>query len=81
MELCVNIGEFQRQLAEIDMTNVENDSQLFRLIRNEYREIRGSRAKYFFRRPVDVHFIQVSIFSSLPFDSRLSPHAQSLSIK
>jgi hypothetical protein len=61
IELCVNTGEFQRQLAEIDVSSVESDAQLFDRIRERYREVRSFRAKYFLLKPADVHFVQFSV--------------------
>lgn len=61
IELCVNTGEFQRQLAEIDVSNVESDAQLFDRIRERYCEVRSFRVKYFLLKPVDVHFVQFCV--------------------
>jgi hypothetical protein len=61
IELCVNTGEFQRQLAEIDISDVKSDAQLFDRIRERYREIRSFRVKYFLLKPVDVHYVQFSV--------------------
>jgi hypothetical protein len=61
IELCVNTGEFQRQLAEIDVSDVSSDAQLFDRIREHYREVRSFRTKYFLLKPVDVHFVQFSV--------------------
>ncbi|KAM0322560.1 hypothetical protein ACHAQA_009407 [Verticillium albo-atrum] len=61
IELCVNTGEFRRQLAEIDMTGVESDAEVFRRIRNRYIEVRSFRAKYALLKPMDVHFVQFSL--------------------
>ncbi len=64
LELCVNTGEFRRQLAEIDVTGVRSDTELFCRIKKKYLEIRGFRAKYFLLKPVDIHFVRVC--ESLP---------------
>ena len=61
LELCVNTGEFQRQLAEIDVSSVKSDAQLFDLIRERYRGLRSFRLKYFLLKPADVHFVQFSV--------------------
>lgn len=61
LELCVNTGEFQRQLAEIDVSSVNSDAQLFDRIRQRYHEARSFRVKYFLLKPVDVHFVQFSV--------------------
>ncbi|SPO06948.1 uncharacterized protein DNG_09642, partial [Cephalotrichum gorgonifer] len=61
LELCVNTGEFQKQLAEIDVSSVRSDGQLFDRIRERYREVRSFRVKYFLLKPVDVHFVHFSV--------------------
>ncbi|KAH6838570.1 hypothetical protein B0I37DRAFT_409119 [Chaetomium sp. MPI-CAGE-AT-0009] len=61
IELCVNTGEFQRSLAEIDVSTASSDAQLFDRIRERYREVRSFRTKYFLLKPVDVHFVQFSV--------------------
>ena len=61
IELCVNTGEFQRQLAEIDISDVSSDGQLFDRIRERYREVRSFRTKYILLKPVDIHFVQFSV--------------------
>ncbi|EAQ91630.1 predicted protein [Chaetomium globosum CBS 148.51] len=61
LELCVNTGEFQRQLAEIDISTVTNDAQLFDCIRERYHEVRSFRTRFFLLKPVDVHFVQFSV--------------------
>lgn len=61
IELCVNTGEFQHQLAEIDISTVASDAQLFDRIRERYREVRSFRTRYFLLKPVDVHFVQFSV--------------------
>jgi hypothetical protein len=57
----VNTGEFQKQLAEIDVSSVTSDGQLFHLIRQRYHDVRRFRVNYFLLRPVDVHFVQFSV--------------------
>lgn len=71
VELCVNTGEYQRQLAEIDVTNLESDSQLFERIKEKYLEVRSFRVKYFLLKPIDVHFVQVSSVLHLNWPSPL----------
>jgi len=44
---------------------VETDSQLFNRVREKYLELRSFRAKFFLLKPVDVHFVQVSLLSLL----------------
>ena len=60
LELCVNTGEFQRSLGEIEITNVKNDHELFKLVRRKYEELRAYRVKFFLLKAVDVHFVQVN---------------------
>ncbi|KAK0717437.1 hypothetical protein B0T26DRAFT_775806, partial [Lasiosphaeria miniovina] len=48
-------------LAEIDITDVQEDGQFFCRIRERYLEARSFRVKYFFIKPVDVHFVQFSL--------------------
>jgi len=61
VEVCVNTGEFQRQLAEIDVSNVTSDGHLFGLIQERYQAVRSFRAGYFFLKPADVHFVRFSV--------------------
>ncbi len=57
-ELCVNTGEFQKRLGEIDLTRVTNDLHLFELIRNQYHEIRGHRLKkHYLLKPIAMRFV------------------------
>jgi hypothetical protein len=60
LELCVNTGELDISLGEIDVSNVTSDGELFRRIYQCYKEIRGHRMRRIFLKPVDVHFIHVS---------------------
>ncbi|KAK3381859.1 hypothetical protein B0H63DRAFT_511578 [Podospora didyma] len=61
LELCVNTGEFQCQLAEIDISDVKDDGQLFCNIQERYVAARSFRVKYFFIKPIDIHFVQFSL--------------------
>lgn len=65
LELCVNTGEFTISLGEINITDVKGDIELFAKIRRRYRELRGTGWRRMLLKPVDVHFVRVSInFSS-----------------
>jgi hypothetical protein len=59
-ELCVNTGEIDICLGEIDITNVRSDGELFKKIYERYKDLRGYRIRRIFLKPVDVHFIHVS---------------------
>ena len=60
-ELCVNYGQWEKRLGEIDITNVTTDEDLFCKIVEKYTSIRGSLGKaLFLLQPVDIHFVHVS---------------------
>lgn len=40
LELCVNTGKYERTLGEIDITDIQNDGELFAKIASIYRETR-----------------------------------------
>jgi hypothetical protein len=61
LELCVNTGKFERQLAEIDISDVNTDTEVFQRIREAYQRVRSFRARYFLLEPIDVHFVQFSL--------------------
>jgi hypothetical protein len=69
-QLCVNTGEHTISLAEIDLTKVQSDSQLFQKIWRKYCDIRGHGIRRCFLKPTDVHFVHVS----------LQPHKQTFRI-
>lgn len=65
LELCINTGEYETDLAEIWISNHEspimNDGQLFQQIRDKYNKHRGflkTHALHLFK-PVGIHFVQV----------------------
>lgn len=60
-ELCVNTGELDISLGEIDITDVTSDGELFKRIYTEYRNIRGHRMRRFFLKPANIHFVRVSL--------------------
>lgn len=59
-ELCVNVGQLEIRLGEIDVTNICTDAELFAEIDKRYKEIRGHRMRRLFLRPVNINFVQVS---------------------
>jgi hypothetical protein len=66
-ELCVNYGQWQRRLGEIDISTTNNDGHLFEAVKKKYDELRYSKANYFLE-PVDVRYIRVRYScSSLSF--------------
>ena len=60
-ELCVNTGELEISLGEIDITHVENDQQLFAAIHSKYRELRGFRLWRVLIKPRNIHFVLVRV--------------------
>ena len=65
LNLCVNAGEFQKSLGEVELTNCSTDGEMFMKIRDEYLSIRGGLAERILRRPADIHFVKVSISHSI----------------
>ena len=59
LELCINTGEFQISLGEIEITGVCSDGLLFRMIKKKYLDLRSHRARYFLLKPTAVQFVQV----------------------
>jgi hypothetical protein len=60
--LCVNTGEFNKTLGEIDISSITTDRQMFHRFKELYHELRGFRARavrWFLIKPVDIKFIQV----------------------
>ncbi|KAH8590386.1 hypothetical protein B0O99DRAFT_305590 [Bisporella sp. PMI_857] len=60
--LCVNTGEFNKTLGEIDISSITTDRQMFHRFKEAYHELRGFRARavrWFLIKPVDIKFIQV----------------------
>jgi hypothetical protein len=60
LELCVNTGEIDISLGEIDVTDVNTDGELFKKIYERYKNLRGHRMRRIFLKPIDVHFVRVS---------------------
>ena len=72
LELCVNTGEYNISLAEIEVSTpraqITNDGELFRAIKKKYDHHRGflkTHQLHLFK-PVAVHFVQVSCEISCP---------------
>lgn len=63
LELCVNTGQYSTRLAEIDVSNIKCDGELFIRIRERYSELRRFRLRRIFLTPVDIHFVRVSHYS------------------
>ncbi|KAF2185911.1 HET-domain-containing protein [Zopfia rhizophila CBS 207.26] len=61
LELCVNTGEIDVSLGEIDITDINSDGELFKRIYERYKDLRGHRMRRIFLKPVDVHFIHFSV--------------------
>ncbi|KAK3301760.1 uncharacterized protein B0T15DRAFT_505975 [Chaetomium strumarium] len=61
LEVCVNTGEFEKRLTEVNMLAVNSDTKLFQDIKEEYQSVRSFRARYFLLKPVDVHFVRFSL--------------------
>lgn len=62
LALCVNTGRFHHTLGEIDVTNIRQDNETFRMIKDRYLEVRGFRARarrLFLFQPNSVHFVKV----------------------
>jgi hypothetical protein len=60
--LCVNTGEFNKTLGEIEVNSISTDRQVFQKFKEKYQMLRGFRAgalRWLFIRPVDIRFIQV----------------------
>jgi hypothetical protein len=64
MELCVNTGEFEKRLGEIDITQAKCDGELFTLLKKRYEAIRSYRTNFSLLKPVGVHYVQVRISTS-----------------
>lgn len=58
LELCVNYGQWQRRLGEIDVSCLSNDGQVFEAMRKKYTELRRSKTSYFLE-PMDVRYVRV----------------------
>jgi hypothetical protein len=66
LALCINTGEFKKSLAEIEVSKIASDGQLFELMKAKYREVRGFRARFsFLIKPVTIRFVHVSPYFHL----------------
>ena len=61
LELCINTGEFQKSLGEIEVTGVCSDGLLFQMIKKKYLDLRSYRARYFLLKPTAIQFVQVGV--------------------
>lgn len=59
-EVCVNTGNYEVRLQEINLSWVMSDSDLFQLIWGRYSHSRGYRIRRIFLKPRDVNFVMVS---------------------
>jgi hypothetical protein len=59
LELCVNTGEHLKELGEIDLTYAKCDGNLFGVVQERYRQIRGYRSKFWLLKPAAVSFVRV----------------------
>ncbi|KAF4631776.1 hypothetical protein G7Y89_g6358 [Cudoniella acicularis] len=58
LALCVNTSGIYKTLAEIEVSAVKSDGQLFHLIKEAYRDIRGFRTKLnFLIKPIEIQFV------------------------
>jgi len=60
--LCVNTGEFNKTLGEIEVSSIGTDRQMFHKFKTTYQILRGFRAgalRWLLIKPVDIRFIQV----------------------
>lgn len=59
--LCVNTSEFRISLAEVEMSDVVSDAELFDRLKSNYRSLRGFRTRFsFLIQPVAIRFVKVS---------------------
>jgi len=61
--LCVNTGEFNKTLGEIEIPSISTDREIFLKFKETYQALRGFRVGVFrplLIRPVDIEFIQAS---------------------
>jgi len=65
--LCINTGEFDMTLGEVDISSITTDRQMFQALKSTYHSRRGFRTKAFRRwliKPVDIKFIQFAVEDS-----------------
>lgn len=58
-EVCVNTGGHAIGHIELDITKISTDSDLFKMVWNEYNLIRGYNIKRFVLKPCGIHFVMV----------------------
>ncbi|KAJ8131083.1 hypothetical protein O1611_g2546 [Lasiodiplodia mahajangana] len=59
--LCVNTGQFEIKLQQIDLTHTSLDVAMFSLIREKYESMRGPRIKRIFTVPKTIEFIKFEL--------------------
>ena len=59
LELCVNKGN-SKALAEINVTSITTDGDLFRKVKEHYLQLRGFRARFWLLKPAKVSWVRVS---------------------
>lgn len=76
LELCVNIGEYDISLAEIEIStlnsSINTDGELFQEIKRSYKKHRGylkTHNLHLFK-PVDVRYVQVSTMADCSLGQR-----------
>lgn len=76
LELCVNIGEYDISLAEIEIStlhsSINTDGELFQEIKRSYKKHRGylkTHNLHLFK-PVDVRYVQVSAMADCSLGQR-----------
>ncbi|KFY99200.1 hypothetical protein V500_01441 [Pseudogymnoascus sp. VKM F-4518 (FW-2643)] len=62
--LCVNTGGIYKTLAEVEISSVTSDIQLFRLMKQAYLNARGFRTKFtLLIKPVEIHFVHFNLWN------------------
>jgi hypothetical protein len=59
LELCVNKGN-SKALAEINVTSITTDGELFRKVKEHYLQLRSFRARFWLLKPAKVSWVRVS---------------------
>ena len=59
MLLCVNTEIRRISLANVDVTNVTNDEEMFKKLQTEYRILRSRRGRNPFIKPKTMYYIKV----------------------
>ncbi|KAI8626061.1 hypothetical protein F5Y19DRAFT_478893 [Xylariaceae sp. FL1651] len=59
--LCVNTGPYQIRLAQIDLTRIIDDALLYSLIREKYRQLRGTLRRNRFIVPRTIEYVKFEL--------------------